>query len=93
MFGNKSIEKAETLAHQALPLMNKATEQASALLHSGVESVQDMSRQLRDKTIRASHCTVNYVKDEPVKAMLIAAAAGAAIVVLTGLISHKRDRR
>lgn len=87
------MDKSETLANQAIPLMAKATEQASALLHSGVESVQDMSRQLRDKAIRTSHDTVNYVKDEPVKAMLIAAAAGVALVVLTGLITRSRDRR
>lgn len=87
------MDKSETLADQAEPLLDRASEQAKALLHSGAESVRDTSRQLREKAIQASHCTVNYVKDEPVKAVLIAAATGAVLMALISLVSHARDRR
>lgn len=93
MFGNKSLEKSEALADQAEPLLDRATEQVNALLHSGAESVRDTSRQLREKAIYASRCSVNYVKDEPVKAVLIAAATGAVLMALISLVSHARDRR
>jgi hypothetical protein len=48
---------------------------------------------LRDKALRASDNTVGYIKDEPVKAMLIAAATGAALMALVSLItrSHRAD--
>lgn len=92
MFDNNTAKKIENLTDQAVPLLDQVTEQASALLHSGVESVQDMSRQLREKALHASQCTTNYVKDEPVKAMLIAAATGAALMALVSLVSRTRDR-
>jgi hypothetical protein len=34
---------------------------------------------------------VGYIKDEPVKAMLIAAATGAALMALVGLVSRSRS--
>lgn len=85
-------ESVQDISQQATPLLNRATEQASALMQRGVDSVRDTSQQLRDKALRASDNTVNYVKDEPVKAMLIAAATGAALMALISLMSHSRDR-
>ena len=55
----------------------------------GIEAVRDGSQQLREKAQRATDSTVAYVKDEPIKAMLIAAATGA---VLMGLISMLAGR-
>ena len=44
--------------------------------------------QLRDQAVRASDKTVGYIKDEPMKAMLIAAAAGAALMALVALLGR-----
>jgi ElaB/YqjD/DUF883 family membrane-anchored ribosome-binding protein len=82
----------QDMRHQAAPLLNRATEQASALRRHGMDAIHDSSRQLHNKAARASASTVNYVKDEPVKALLIAAAAGAALMALVGLMSRSRDR-
>lgn len=82
----------QDMRHQAAPLLNRATEQASALAQRGVDSVRDTSQQLRDKALRASDRTVNYIKDEPVKALLIAAATGAALMAIVNLMSRSRDR-
>lgn len=84
--------RVETLRSQAEPLINRATEQASALAQRGIDAVRDSSQQLRDKALRASDSTVNYVKDEPVKAMLIAAATGAALMAMISLMTRSRDR-
>ena len=82
----------ESLRQQAAPLLNRASEQASALLQHGVEAVQDGSDKVRAKAARASEYTTNYIKDEPVKAVLIAAATGAALMSLLTLFSRARDR-
>ena len=50
------------------------------------------AEQLRDRAHRASDGTVNYIKDEPVKAVLIAAATGAALMALVALIGRPSDR-
>lgn len=78
------------LREQAVPALNRATEQASALAHRSLSSVRQASQHLRDKAARASDSTVNYVRDEPVKAMLIAAATGAVLMALMSMLSHTR---
>lgn len=83
----------QSMRHQAAPLLDRATEQVNMLAHRGMDSVRETSHHLREKAQHASDSTVNYVKDEPVKALLIAAAAGAALVALVGLLSSSRKRR
>jgi len=75
----------EDVRLQAAPLLNRATEQASALAQRGVDAV-------RERAMHASDSTVNYIKDEPVKAILIAAAVGAALMALVSLMGRSRDR-
>lgn len=40
----------------------------------------------------ASDTTVNYIREEPVKAVLMAAATGAALMALVSLVARSRDR-
>lgn len=93
MFSNKPLEQSKDLLGQVQPLFNRATEQASALTQRGVDGVLDVSHLIRNKALRASDNTVDYIKDEPVKAMLIAAVAGAALMAVVSLFSRSRDRR
>lgn len=80
------------LRNQAAPLINRATGQANALWASGVDGVRHTSQQLTDTALRARDGTVNYVKDEPVKAILIAAATGAALMALASMLGHSQRR-
>lgn len=82
--------KVQDVRNQAAPLLNRASDQASALARRGVDAVRDTSQQLRDKALRASDTTVQYIKDEPVKSMLIAAATGAALMALVSLLARSR---
>jgi ElaB/YqjD/DUF883 family membrane-anchored ribosome-binding protein len=74
------------------PLLDRATEQASALAHRGVEAVRTGSQQLRNSALHATDTTAGYIKNYPIKAVLIAAATGAALMALVSLISRSRDR-
>ena len=85
MFSKTPIEQSKILADRAAPLMDRASDQVSALAQRGMDSV-------RDTALHASDSTVNYVRDEPVKAMLIAAAAGAALMAIVSLLGRSRDR-
>lgn len=76
--------------NEVAPLLDRATEQASALAQRGVNALRDGSQGLRDSATRASDNTVMYIKDEPLKAMLIAAATGAALMALVGMLSRSR---
>ncbi len=82
----------QDLRQQAAPLLDRATAQANALAQRGVDSVRDSAQQLRERALRASDSTVNYIKDEPVKAMLIAAATGAGLMALLSLLTRSGNR-
>src|SRR3990167_3797546 len=48
----------------------------------GLHAVQDSALQLREKAANTGDVTVRYIQNEPVKAVLIAAATGAALMGL-----------
>lgn len=76
----------------AAPVLNDAVDRASALAQSSVDAVRESSRRLREQARLASDHTVGYIKDEPIKSMLMAAATGAMLMGLINLISRSRDR-
>lgn len=83
---------AQDLRDQAAPLLAGATEQAGALAQRGVDSVRDTSQRLRERAQQASDSTLHYIRAEPVKATLLAAATGAALMALVALLSRSRER-
>lgn len=85
-------DRVQEAREQAEPLLHRASEQVSAMAHRGLHSVRDTSQQLRDQAQRVSDNTVSYVRVEPVKSMLMAAATGAALMALFTLLSHSRSR-
>jgi len=93
---NHAVDSAgnalQDLRHQTTPILERASEQVSAMAHRGLDSVRETSHQLRLKAEHASDTTVGYIRQEPVKAVLIAAATGAALMALVSLVARSRDR-
>ena len=56
-----------------------------------MEAVRDTSQQLREKAMLATDSTVGYIKDEPIKSMLIAAATGALLMGLVSMMGRRDD--
>jgi len=92
---NQAVDSAgnalQDLRKQATPVLERASEQVSAMAHRGLDSVRETTHQLRLKAEHASDSTVGYIRQEPVKAMLIAAATGAALMALVSLVARSRD--
>ena len=82
--------KVDDLRSQAAPLVNRVSAKAEDAAKRGLEVMRDSSQQLREKAQQASEQTVAYVKDEPVKSMLIAAATGARLMGLVSLLGRSR---
>lgn len=85
-------DKVDSARDQAVPLINRVSTQVETAARRGAEAVKETSAQLREKAIQAQDTTVGYIKDEPVKAMLIAAATGAALMALISLASRSSRR-
>lgn len=79
------------LRAEAAPMIRAATDKVSALTQRGVDSVRQGSQQLVDSAHQASARTRDYVQHEPVKALLIAAATGAALMALLSLVQRSRS--
>ena len=92
MFDNKSPEHAGKLADQVAQSADLAIKSTQRVASDALDSVRDTSRQLRDKAQQASDSTVCYIRDDPVKSVLIAAATGAALMALISFVSHSRNR-
>jgi ElaB/YqjD/DUF883 family membrane-anchored ribosome-binding protein len=83
-------EEAHQLADRTRPIIDRLVKNAESLARRGIEGARDSSQQLRERAARATDSTVSYIKDEPVKSMLIAAATGAALMALIGLLNRTR---
>ena len=89
---NHLADKAHSAVNSVKPVMERWAKDAESIARRGLDSARDTSRQLRERAAQASDTTVKYIQDEPVKAMLIAAAAGAALVTVISLLSRSRHR-
>lgn len=65
---------------------------AGDLAAQGAQSVRSSAHELRERSVRLRDATASYVQQEPVKSVLIAAAAGAALVGLVALLSRAVGR-
>lgn len=89
---DRLASQVESAREHTVPLINRLSSQAETAARRGVDAVRETSAQLRERALKASDTTVAYIKDEPVKSMLIAAATGAALMALVSLISSRSRR-
>jgi ElaB/YqjD/DUF883 family membrane-anchored ribosome-binding protein len=83
-------ESVNSASQRVSPMINRATEQATAFAQRSLEAVRNGSQQVRDKAMHASDASASYIRNDPIKSVLIAAAAGAALMALVSLVSRSR---
>jgi ElaB/YqjD/DUF883 family membrane-anchored ribosome-binding protein len=86
---NHSLDSAAS----STPLLQQAGEQASALAQRGLDALHEGTASLRSSARHASDSTAEYIQAEPLKAMLMAAAAGAALMGLVSLLARNSHSR
>ena len=90
----KTIQAGLYQLREAVPAtVQRARHQVEDLARTGIDKARAASTSLRDGAHRAGEKTVDYVREEPVKAMLMAAAAGAAATLLIGWATRQRAQR
>ena len=68
------------------------TAQAAGAAKRGMAAVRDGSQQMLDRVHGVSDRAAGYVQAEPVKSLLVAAAAGAVLMGLLSLLARTRER-
>lgn len=89
---DRLADDVHDLQQQASPMVDRASGQAQALARNSMAAVRSTSQHLRDSVHSTTDSAKGYIREEPVKAVLIAALAGAALVGLLSLLGHG-DRR
>lgn len=89
---DQMAESADNARNKVAPVINRVAGEAEHLAKRGMEVLRDSSAQIRDKAIHTSDSTIAYIKDEPFKAVLIAAASGAALMALASMLSRSHSR-
>lgn len=73
--------------------LGRIAAQVDELTRRSIAQARQTSADLRDGVDRGTERTVGYIHDQPVKAMLIAAATGAALAALVGMLARSRHPR
>jgi len=85
-FANSALPVVEQAAHAA----HRLADEANGWAHQSVDAANRSAELLRARADGWSKSTRSYIEHEPVKATLIAMAAGAVIMLLTGLLTRGR---
>lgn len=78
-------EPVRRVAQDLADEVSTLTERGGALLRQRAREAQERARQVRDST-------QDLIQREPLKAVLVAAAAGALLMWLGSLLAHRRPR-
>ncbi len=88
---NAASGKLDDLRTHAGPALKQGIDQAKSWVDAKAVRVQHRVQAARDKASDLTDQAIDYTRDEPVKALLIAAAVGVGLMGLLGLIMRSRD--
>ena len=89
-----SLESGVDTMRDTVPAaFSRAAAQVEEITRRGLDRAKEASMGMRDQMHKAGDRTVGYIKDEPVKSVLIAAATGAAVALLVGWAMRSRHSR
>ena len=88
----KTIQGGLNQIREAVPAtLSRAAQQAEDLARTGIDKARAAGNTVKEQAQRAGDSTVNYVRDEPTKALLMAVAAGAFATLLIGWATRSRN--
>ena len=74
------------------PLLSRVGQRARDTALDSYDAAREQAAVLRERGQKAVDSTRGYVKDEPIKSLLIAAAVGAAVIALVEVVRIRRNR-
>jgi ElaB/YqjD/DUF883 family membrane-anchored ribosome-binding protein len=90
MNSTDATPEARSLADDAGHLIDRAAGAASGKAHRGLDAVLDGAHRVRDTVRHAGDNASDYIRHDPLKAVLVAAGAGALLALLVSLLARRR---
>ena len=78
---------------RAVEALDALTERANCYARKGLDKAVDMQHRARKELERASDATAQYVEEQPLKSVAIAAGVGAAVAALLMLLRDQNRSR
>ncbi len=92
MFNRKSsdglVDQAVATAEAAIEGTQHLVDQAGSMAHHGMDAVRDTTRLVNQSAHQAADKTLAYIRDEPVKAVLMTAAATVGLIAIVSLFNR-----
>jgi ElaB/YqjD/DUF883 family membrane-anchored ribosome-binding protein len=88
---NSAAQSADGLLQDSGPLITHALNEADDALQLGIKALRKSSEQLRQQAGHANQLALDYIRREPVKSVLMAAATGAVLVGVLSLLSRSNS--
>ena len=89
-----SVQDGVDQLREAIPsAFTRAAAQVESITRQGIDRARQASADMRSQVNLAGDRTVQYIKEEPVKSVLVAAVAGAALVGLLSLLTRASAAR
>ena len=89
---DSAVDGLATAYGQTKPLLSRVSQRARDAASDGYDAAREQAAVLRERGQKAVDSTRGYVKDEPIKSLLIAAAVGAAVIALVEVVRIRRNR-
>ena len=89
---NDLADAVENVAGQVAKTSHRLVDDASHFAQSGSDMLRHRADQLQAGAVQARDSTLDYIQREPVKAVLMAAAAGAMLMWMGSLLSGRSPR-
>jgi len=90
----EAIRSGQQAAHNTVDRLADSAERLAAntdrLAQRSAEALREGSHHLRERARHAADSTIVHIRQEPLKAMLIAGAVGAALAMLFSLMGRSR---
>lgn len=88
---NAAGERVRDFRREAEPTMEQIAARVQQAVQRGLESATKTSARAQRRIEEAADVTGRYIADQPVRSVLLAAAAGAAITALIVLATRRSD--
>lgn len=88
---NSAAQAMENALDSVSPALQQATDQLGKLAERGMDSLRAGSGEISEEARRARQLIATYIRNEPIKSVLMAAAIGAAAMALYSLLRKSHD--
>lgn len=85
---NELSQTAERVRDKAVPVIDRLAERAEDLARRSIGTIRDSSKQMADRAQIATNNSIEYIREEPVKAVVLSAVLGAGLMAIFAMLAR-----